>query len=442
LINDTDKEVRGTVHAELLTVSGKSVAAADFPASIAADGRGPVGDFSLTLPREPGVYILRATLTGSDSATETSFIKVTPPAFAGSHRVLLIAQSKFADPIAALLRPMGLDVDIYDESAIGKMGSDLADGNALHAKYDVIWIGCFEALAKVLPAESAQAIAEAVKAGTGFIITGGDGGFHGGLAHASVVEGTALNAILPVDILPRADLALGPHGMDDSLPTMNVIKEIDGGTAGKSESLDLLRHYGVSGFNRVTARAGAQTELTISGQPLLVNGTYGSGKTVAFTGFTLPADDFSVFPIDQYMIYEPAARACFAAYAEMVAHVLPGAPSLTPQLLAAHEKPLFQMLKEQPQTELAVTKIEGAAARSHIRIVNKRGYAHLVHMRFEWPSAGPKPYLAEFSDNDFEMMPNESREIELNWRTSAANQQVAGQLVVNAANAPEARLAF
>src|ERR1035437_2992778 len=94
LINDTDKEVRGTVHAELLTLSGKSVAASDFPAAIAADGRASIGDFSLTLPQEPGVYILRATLTGSDSATETSFIKVTPPAFSGSHRVLLIAQSK------------------------------------------------------------------------------------------------------------------------------------------------------------------------------------------------------------------------------------------------------------------------------------------------------------------------------------------------------------
>ncbi len=439
LINDTDKEVRGTVHAELFAPSGKSVAAADLPAAIEADGRASVGDFSLTLPREPGVYILRATLAGSDAASETSFIKVTPPAFSGAHRVLLIAQQKYADPIAALLRPMGLDVDIYDETAIDKMANDLADGNALHAKYDVIWVGSFEALAKVLPAQSARAIAEAVKVGTGFVITGGDGGFHGGLAHASVVEATALNDLLPVDILPRADLALGPHGMDDSLPTVNPIKEIDGG---KSESLDLLRHYGVSGFNRVTARAGSQTALTISGQPLLVSGMYGSGKTVAFTAFTLPADDFSVFPIDQYMIYEPAARAYFAAFADVLSRVLPGALAVTPKLLAAHEKPLFQMLKEQPTTELALSKMDAAAGRCHVRIANKAGYAHLVHMRYEWPGAGPKPFLAEFNDNDFELMPNETREIELTWRTTDPKQQVAGALVVNAANAPEVRLAF
>jgi beta-mannosidase len=442
LINDTGKEVRGTVHAELYAPSGKSVAAADFPASIEADGRGSVGDFSLTLPREPGVYILRATLIGSVAPVETSFIKVTPPAFSGSHRVLLIAQSKFADPIAALLRPMGLDVDIYDENAIDKMGSGLADGSALRAKYDVIWVGCFEALAKVLPAQSAKAIAEAVKAGTGFIITGGDGSFHGGLAHASVVEATALNDILPVDILPRADLAFGPHGMDDSLPTVNPIKEIDGGAAANSESLDLFHHYGITGFNRVNARAGSQTVLTISGQPLLVSGAYGAGKTVAFTGFTPAADDFSAFPMDQYMIYEPAARAYFAAFADMLARVLPGAQVVTPKLLAAHEKPLFQTLKEQPPTQLAVTRVNAATGRCHVRIANMGGYAHLVHMRYEWPAAGPRPFLAEYSDNDFELMPNEFREIDLTWRTTVPEQRVAGTLIVNAANAPEVRLAF
>jgi hypothetical protein len=62
-------------------------------------------------------------------------------------------------------------------------------------------------------------------------------------------------------------------------------------------------------------------------------------------------------------------------------------------------------------------------------------------MRFEW-LAGSGPYMAEFSDNDFELLPNESREIELNSRKSAPGQVVAGTLVVNAANAPEVRMAF
>ena len=448
LINDTDKKVSGTVHAELLTPGGKSVAAANFAASIAADGAGSVGDFSVSLPQTPGVYILRATLAGSDTATETSFIKVVPPAFSGEHRVLLIAQSKFAAPIAAALRPMGVDVDVYDENSLDEMSRDLVDGAALHAKYEVIWIGCFEALAKVMPTESAKAIVEAVKAGSGFIITGGDGGFHGGLGHAAVVEGTALDAVLPVEISGRDDMVLGPHGMNDALLTQNVIHEIAaaGDGAASSQTLDLLHEHGVLGFNRVAARPGSHTELSISGDPLLVTGTYGAGKTAAFTGFTLAADDFSALPIDEYLVNEPQARAYFAAFADLLARVLPGAPQPTPQLLPSHEKPLFQMLKEQPQTELAVTKPEsvpaaGPDSECRVRITNKGGYAHVVHMRFEW-LAGSGPYMAEFSDNDFELLPNESREIELNSRKSAPGQVVAGTLVVNAANAPEVRMAF
>ena len=447
LINDTDKEIRGTVHAELFAASGKSLAAADFPASIAADSKGTVGDFSLILPQIPGVYILRASLAGSDSATETAFIKVTPPAFSGTHRVLLIAQSKFAAPITALLRPMGLDVDVYDENSLDEMSRDLADGAALHAKYDVVWIGCFEALAKVLPAESAKGIAEAVKAGSGFIITGGDGGYHGGLGHAAIVEATALDAILPVEISGRDDMVLGPHGMNDLLSTQNVIHAIAAGdTASSSQVVDLLREQGVFGFNRVAARPGSHTELSISGEPLLVTGAYGAGKTAAFTGFTLAAEDNSLLPMDEYLTNVPHAQAYFAVYVEMLARVLPGAPKAAPDLLAAHQKPLFQTLKEHPQTELAATKLDstpaaGPLTQCRVRVANKGGYAHLVHMRFEWPQAGPAPYIAELSDNDFELLPNESREIELTWKTTA-QQKAAGALVVNAANAPETRLAF
>lgn len=452
LINDTGKEIKGTVHAELLSPSGEKVAATDFPASIPADGKGSVGDFSLTLPRAGGVYILRATLTGSEAATETSFIKVVAPAFAAPHRVLLVAQSKTAAPIAGLLRSIGLTVDVYDENALDEMARDLTDGAALHARYDAIWVGCFEALAKVLPRQSAKAIADAVKAGTGFIITGGEGSFHGGLGHAAVVEGTALNEILPVEISGRADLIYGPHGMDDALATENMIKEIASGSdatenGASPEGYSLLRHYGLAAFNAVTPRTGAHVELTIAKQPLLVTGLYGAGRTAAFTGFTPVADQFSNQPTDEYLIAEPRTRAYLVLFADLLADVLHGTPHRNPDLLAERDKPAFQMLKEQPKTGLAATSMQQAQAaadggfHSRVRLVNKGGYAHLVHMRFTWPQAGPTPYLAELSDNDFEMLPGESREIDLTWRT-ADKRQAAGTLVLNAANAPEVQLNF
>jgi beta-mannosidase len=452
LINDTDKEIRGTVHAELLSPSGEKVAATDFPTSIPADGKGSVGDFSLILPNAAGVYILRATLTGSDSATETSFIKVVAPAFAAPRRVLLIAQSKTAAPIANLLRSIGLSVDVYDENALDEMARDLSDSTALHAKYDAIWIGCFEALAKVLPQASAKAIADAVKAGTGFIITGGEGSFHGGLGHAAIVEGTALNDILPVEISGRPDLIYGPHGMDDALATNHPIDEIASGSdatenGASSEGYSLLRHYGLTAFNAVTARTGAHVELTIAKQPLLVTGLYGAGHTAAFTGYTPVADQFSNQPTDEYLIAEPQTRAYLVLFADLLADVMPDTPHRSPDLLTEREKPAFQLLKEQPRIELAITSLQPAQAtadggfHSRVRLVSKSGYAHLVHMRFTWPQVGPTPYLAESSDNDFEMLPNESKEIDLTWRTSD-KKQAKGLLIVNAANAPEVRLAF
>jgi hypothetical protein len=455
VINDLDREIRGTVHAELFSLSGEKVAGADFPVTIGADGKGVAGEFVLTLPQTPGVFVLRAKMDGGaemEAAEETSFIKVVPAAFSGSHRVLLIAQQKFAGPIGTMLRGMGLDVDVYDENSLTAMERELKDGAALRAKYDVIWLGSFQTLAKVLPDETAKALVAAVKAGTGFIHTGGDGSFHGGLGRAALVEATALDAIFPVEISGRGDLIYGAHGMDDGLQTENAIHEIaaasgTGGAGASKEGLELLQHYGLVGFNQVTARAESHTELSIAGSPLLVTGKHGAGRTVAFTGFTPAEDDYSALPIDEYLIAEPRGRAYFVLFADMLAAVMPGVQLRTANLLQAHEKPLFQTLKEQPETEVAATEdgpvaVEGAHARCRVRVENRGGYAHLVHMRLDWTGDGPQPFLSELSDNDFELLPHETRELELDWRSSNVGQPAKGTLIVKAANSVETRLAF
>jgi hypothetical protein len=153
---------------------------------------------------------------------------------------------------------MGFDVDAFDENALNTMSEQLRDGTAIHARYDVIWLGCFESLAKVLPPSTARAIRDAIQLGSGFIYTGGDGSFHGGQGHAAVAEATPLGAILPVSVLDHNDMILGAYSMDDSLETHSVIHAISAtdtyaGT-GISHSADLLRHYGLPGFNLVLAR--------------------------------------------------------------------------------------------------------------------------------------------------------------------------------------------
>jgi hypothetical protein len=60
----------------------------------------------------------------------------------------------------------------------------------------------------------------------------------------------------------------------------------------------------------------------------------------------------------------------------------------------------------------------------------------------EWKGTGPRPKIVEFSDNDFELMPKESKEIEFESQNENGDQSKAWTLIVNAANAPETTLPF
>jgi len=458
VINDLDREIRGTVHAELLTLGGDRVAAEDFPVVVRADDKAVAGTFTLTLPHAAGVYVLRASLpaeaAGGNSVEEISYVKVVPTAFEGSHRVLLIAQSKFSGPVAALLRSMGVGVDVYDENSVAEMSRDLIDGGKIHARYDAIWVGCFEFLGKVLPKETSEAIAEAVKAGSGLIVTGGEGSFHGGDGHAALIEATDLAAVLPVESLGREDVRFGPYQVSGALPSPSMMTDItragndDVSSSGiSSESLELLRRYGLVAFNQVSIRPESKVQLDINGQPLLVTGTYGAGKTAAFSGFTPETSELDNLPIDQYLADEPALHAYFDLTVDMLADVLTGPQKSAPDLLAIHEKPLFQTLKEQPETTLLVTKFgssrdDKGVVHSMIRFENRGGYAHLVHLNSEWNGTGQGPFIVEFSDNDFEMLPKEAKEIEIESRPESPNQQMNWTLTVSAANAPGTTLAF
>ncbi len=458
VINDLDREIRGTVHAELLTLGGGRVAAHDYPVVVHADDKAMAGTFSLTLPQTAGVYVLRASLpaeaAGGGPVEEISFIKVVPAAFEGSHRVLLIAQSKFAGPIATLLRLIGMSVDVYDENSLAAMSRDLIDGAAIHARYDAIWVGSYEFLGKILLKATGVAVNEAVKAGSGFIVTGGEGSFHGGDGHAALIEATDLAAVLPVESLEREDVRFGSYQESGALPSPSLITDITRGADDSvsssgisSQSLELLRRYGLVAFNLVSIRPTSKVELNINQQPLLVTGTYGAGKTAAFTGFTPEESELAKLPIDQYLADEPALRGYFGLFVDLLADVLPGAQKVTPDLLSIHEKPLFQTLKDQPETTLLISKIGSSQSdkgviHSRVRIENRGDYAHLVHLKSGWNGTGQGPFIVEFSDNDFEMLPKESKEVEVELRPESPGQSITWTLIVNAANAPGATLAF
>ncbi|MFZ3215575.1 MAG: sugar-binding domain-containing protein [Candidatus Acidiferrales bacterium] len=450
-INDLDHAVDAKVDCNIYDLRGKVVFNQSFSRQIPTDGKAKVGDLDWILPDEPGVYLVRALLSSSrpaDRAEDTTFVKVVPKAFSHPVRVLLIAQAKIATPIAAMLLGAGIPVDVLDQESVGRFDV-LADGAALHAKYDVIWLASFENFAKVFPPVAALGVKQAVAAGTGFIHTGGQGSYHGGQTRQALIELTPLADLLPVTIQNSNDLAYGEHTLDDTLETEAGFKDITATPGVEWAGLPLLDRYGLPAFNRVTAKPGSQTRLLIHDQPLLVTGEFGHGHTISFTGFTPVQDNKEEYFLDQQLIQDPANRTYFEAFVGLVA-LAAGEKTTVPvtALLSAMEKPLFQTLKEQPATRVDVQLEPGAAAQDQastvrlVRLKNGVSYAHLVRLRVEWNAKAPQPYFTEFSDNAFEMLPGEEKTITLSWKTPAGAGTPSGTLIVDGANVTQSRLQF
>jgi beta-mannosidase len=450
-INDLDHAVEANVECGIYDVRGNKVFSRTFTRQIQSDGKAEIGVLDWTLPNDPGVYVVKASLSSSrpeDRAQDTTFVKVVPRAFAHPVSVLLIGQSSAATPIAEMLRGAGITVDVKNEEAVGHF-NELADGAALRAKYDVIWLASFENLSKFFDPEAAQGVKQAVRAGTGFIQTGGEGAYHGGQARQALVELTPLADMLPVTIQNRNDLVYGEHTLDDNLQSEAGFKDILASQAEGLDSLPLLQHYGLRAFHQVNPKPDSQTLLTIHDQPLLVTGRFGQGHTVSFTGFTPAYGQKDAYLLGQQLIRDPANRAYFETFIGLVA-LATGQKTVQPaaNLLDATERPLFQTLKEQPTTLIDVRLEPSAAVKSQsgegrqVWLKNGSSYAHLVRLRVEWNSKSPAPYLTEFDDNAFEMLPGEERVVHLSWRAPTGGGTPTGTLIVDGANVTQSKLNF
>jgi hypothetical protein len=117
-------------------------------------------------------------------------------------------------------------------------------------------------------------------------------------------------------------------------------------------------------------------------------------------------------------------------------------------ILAAREKPLFETLKDLPPAELNVpTDLQGEASgdRAHfsVELTNAERYARLVRIRLEWEGEGPEAwYLATYSDNYFDLLPGESKAIDVKlWLPTENSQSISGRLVVEGSNVPAKQIA-
>jgi len=60
----------------------------------------------------------------------------------------------------------------------------------------------------------------------------------------------------------------------------------------------------------------------------------------------------------------------------------------------------------------------------------------------EWDSKRPQPYVTEFGDNAFEMLPGEEETEVLSWRLPSGANAPRGALIVDGANVRESKMEF
>jgi uncharacterized membrane protein len=124
---------------------------------------------------------------------------------------------------------------------------------------------------RVLP-NRLHAIRDYVEAGGGLVMIGGYMTFQG-IEGKAKYAGTAVEEVLPVTLMPHDDRMEMPQG---AVP--HVVDTAHPIVAGLREPWPALL-----GYNYVAAKPDAEVLARVSGDPLLVAGGFGKGRSVAFT---------------------------------------------------------------------------------------------------------------------------------------------------------------
>ena len=455
VLSDYPQQFAVKLKCQILDLTGRIVWSKEFDGSVPADGKKEMGTIDWVTPDAAGIYALRGEATAGEAqlqASTSTFIKVTPRLFSRPLNVLLIGQKKYSIPIAEMMRAAGANVDVIDERSFEELAR-LSDSAKIQEKYEVVWLAAFDSLWKFLDDREAEGLKGAIRKGVGFIHSGGRGSFHGGFGEGACLDFTPLADVLPVTLQTRYDLVLGQADQRTNMfSEFTPIREIRRAPGGHGEGSDGgLSAFGLPGFNETALKPGAHEIFSISGHPLLALGEYGKGHVVAFTGFT-PAyseqhaewDDKVVYPylLDQELYRNPVSKAYFALFMQLLASASGEKPQISyDSLLAAREKPLFEMLKELPSAAVKVSqnaevKKSENGVHFSFQLTNGDHYARLLRVRAEWNAAmGASPYLVLYNDNYFDLAPGESHTVE--GEALLVNERrgpISGRLIVEGTN--------
>jgi uncharacterized membrane protein len=124
---------------------------------------------------------------------------------------------------------------------------------------------------KVLP-NRLHALRDYVHGGGGLVMVGGYMTFQG-IEGKAQYAGTAVEDALPVSLMPHDDRVEAPQGATPHIAGSGhpIVEGVSGGWPA------------LLGYNRVVAKPDAEVLARVGGDPLLVAGTFGKGRGVAFT---------------------------------------------------------------------------------------------------------------------------------------------------------------
>ena len=362
VVNDTTTAHDLSIGVELFSSGGERLAGQRMTASAPADSGGVAGRIDLALPQGTAPVLLRAVAhdeEGRELTRAETWIDVVAPAFDPPVRVLLLGQGRYNAPVSeALADVAGVAITAVDET--NRHPQDSSWAASIASRFDVVWFSGWDAAIHHFRPSELEAVAEAVRAGVGFIHTGGQASFHGGDGRGAQLDGTALGEVLPVTMRPH-------EGVWDLIPTTRASRE-------RAALFDLpLDSMPFKGFSRTTERPDARVHWRIGEHPLLITGTYGRGRTAAFTGYlTKPLRMFRVgegLDWEDPLDVEPHwGRADIRAYGPYWSGILDlgmallawvtGREELDAAALAeAHRQPLYERLATLPSTHLEATLV-------------------------------------------------------------------------------------
>jgi beta-mannosidase len=435
IVNDHRFEVPLDVHCQVLDLTGREIYAQSVQATVGPDQSRTVDVLNWTVPDVAGVsvFAVRASArqrNGNLVATSTIYLKVVPkpdtpvlngvPKLDRKCRLLLLAEEKYAESLAAHLRALGAEVDEINEEHLDRF-AELRQAETLHEKYDVIWLGPFEALWKVLDDDMAAGLARAVNDGASFIHTGSESSFHGGDGLGACLDLTALADVLPVTV----------HRARNDLSMLNSSKDVRVLAQGWTDGG--LAEVGIPSFNEVQEKPGSKVIMKFDNWPLLVAGRYGKGLTLAFMGFT-PTD-------------KEVKLTWLALYGQMLMEVVGHNPEYRYAAVSPSDKPLMQLLKEQPVAEIKRSSnaieatVKDNAGNFMMEVTNGEHFARLVRLRMEWKDPSHQPHLVMFDDNYFDLFPRENRCVQVDFLTPGRFAgTIEGTLIIEGTNVPETRV--